>query len=541
MSFVELDRAFFPWSEDRPPGDWFLLQRFGGSQNWSQLLKLQRVIVLAEAGSGKSDELEAQAKAQRKAGRSAFYVTVQDVARSGLPAALSYRDRELFAAWKKSEDPAWFFVDSVDELKLDGMRLETALKELSDAIEGAAFRANILLSGRITDWEFRGDLARFEEFLPIPLVREAETPRAPREELVRVLNHERRRERAEGMPKPSVLLMTPLDSDRIKRFAAAKGVERVDEFVSAIDEANLGNLAARPMDLIWLIEYWQRNHRFGTLVEMLEASITERLRETNPQHGRKDELPTDKAEAALERIGAALDFGRVEEIAVPDSALELRSPTRREADIGAILPDWGEEQRRQLLGRAVFDAATYGRVRLHNDAQGIMRSYLAARWLRQRLRANCPRAAVYELLFAETYGHKVVRASMHQTAAWLSIWDTDIAREVLERHPRLFLDSGDPSSLSPLTRQQVLTAVADELIATGNRFTGYSRESLRRIAQPDMAGVVRHLWDHHKQHEEVRHLLLIVIEVGRLKECVHIASEAVWQEFPDRHTRIYAG
>jgi hypothetical protein len=541
MSFVELDRTFFSWSEDRAPGDWFLLQRLSGSQNWSELLKLQRVIVLAEAGSGKSDELKAQAKSQQKAGRFAFYVTVQDVARPGLPAALNSRDRTLFAAWKNSEDQAWFLVDSVDELKLDGMRLETALKELADAIEGVAFRANIILSGRITDWEFRADLARFEEFFPVPLMRETETPRAPREELVRVLNHERQRERAERKEKPSVFLMTPLDSERIKRFAAAKGVERVDEFVSAIDDANLGNLAARPVDLIWLIEYWQRNHRFGTLVEMLETSISERLRETNPQHGRKDELPTDKAEAALERIGAALDFGRLEEIAVPDSALELRSPTGREADIGAILPEWGEGQRRQLLGRAVFDAATYGRVRLHNDAQGVMRSYLAARWLRQRLRGNCPRSAVYELLFAETYGHKLVRPSMHQTAAWLSIWDADIAREVLERHPRLLLDTGDPSSLSPLTRQQVLSGVVEDLIATGSRFSGYSRDGLRRIAQPDMAGVVRRLWDQHKQHEEVRHLLLIVIELGPLKKCVDIACEGAWQEFPDRHTKIYAG
>jgi len=95
MSFVELDRTFFPWSEDRSPGDWFLLQRLSGSQHWPELLKLQRVIVLAEAGSGKSDELKAQAEAQQKAGRFAFYVTVQDVARAALPAALTSRDRTL--------------------------------------------------------------------------------------------------------------------------------------------------------------------------------------------------------------------------------------------------------------------------------------------------------------------------------------------------------------------------------------------------------------------------------------------------------------
>jgi hypothetical protein len=56
-----------------------------------------------------------------------------------------------------------------------------------------------------------------------------------------------------------------------------------------------------------------------------------------------------------------------------------------------------------------------------------------------------------------------------------------------------------------------------------------------------MAGVVRRLWDQHKQNEEVRHLILIVIELGLLKECVDIASEGVWEEFPDKYTKIYAG
>ena len=541
MSFVELDRTFFPWSQDRSPGDWLLLQSLSGSQHWADLLKLQRVIVLAEAGSGKSDELRAQADTQQKAGRFAFYVAVQDVARVALPTALSARDRLAFAAWKSSDDQAWFFVDSVDEAKLSGFRLETALKELADAIEGAAIRANIILSGRITDWEFRADLARFDEFLPVPIALETEVPQAPRDALVRVLNQERTRRNTEAKKNPSVFLMIPLDRDRVRSFATSKGVERVDEFITAIETANLWSLAARPVDLIWLVEYWRRNRRFGPYVEMIETSITERLRETNPQHGRKDELAADKSVAALERIGAALDFGRVGEIAVPDTALDLRSPTGREADLRAILPDWSEKERGQLLGRAVFDAATYGRVRLHNDAQGVMRSYLTARWLSRRLQGNCPRSAVYELLFAETYGHKFVRPSMHQTAAWLSIQDADIAREVLERDPRLLLDAGDPASLSLLTRADVLSRVVEVLVATGTRFTHYSRDGLRRIAQPDMAGVVRRLWEQHKQNEEVRHLLLLVIELGPLRDCADIAREGVWGGFTDRYTRIYAG
>jgi hypothetical protein len=30
MAFVELDRTFYPWSDERSPGDWF----FGSATQW---------------------------------------------------------------------------------------------------------------------------------------------------------------------------------------------------------------------------------------------------------------------------------------------------------------------------------------------------------------------------------------------------------------------------------------------------------------------------------------------------------------------------
>lgn len=243
MSFVDLDRTFFPWTEDRSPAlDPQLLSSLSGSLHWPEVTKFPRVVVLAEAGSGKSDELKNQAAALQAMGRLAFYATVQDVANDGLPAALRPKDRAPFVEWKATGAQAWLFVDSIDEAKLDGIRLETALRQLADAIEGHSVKANIILSGRITDWEFRADLTRFEEFLPVPVSRPALSPEAPQEDLVRMLNHERRREKADAAAKPRILLMTQLDSARIRTFAAAKGVERVDEFINAIGEADLWTL-----------------------------------------------------------------------------------------------------------------------------------------------------------------------------------------------------------------------------------------------------------------------------------------------------------
>jgi len=98
------------------------VSRVGGPLGWFKLLKKQRVVILAEAGSGTSDKLAAQATAVRDAGKFAFYATVQDVAHDGLAATLVPADRASLTAWRGSEEPGWFFIDSVDEAKLDGIR-----------------------------------------------------------------------------------------------------------------------------------------------------------------------------------------------------------------------------------------------------------------------------------------------------------------------------------------------------------------------------------------------------------------------------------
>ena len=56
-----------------------------------------------------------------------------------------------------------------------------------------------------------------------------------------------------------------------------------------------------------------------------------------------------------------------------------------------MLPDWKPQDISLLLARPIFDPATFGRVRLHNDNEGIVRSYLAARWLKRLRDANLPK------------------------------------------------------------------------------------------------------------------------------------------------------
>jgi hypothetical protein len=79
VPFIQLNRQFVEWDNKDPAeaDSRFLMGRLNGSLDWPTLLKRHRVVILAEAGSGKSNELTAQAELQSNAGNYAFCTTVQ--------------------------------------------------------------------------------------------------------------------------------------------------------------------------------------------------------------------------------------------------------------------------------------------------------------------------------------------------------------------------------------------------------------------------------------------------------------------------------
>ena len=502
--FIDLKRQFVEWRErDGELSDPEVYVRFGfrdKSKAWPDLYKHHRVVVLAEAGSGKTDELKEQARQFSATGAFAFYSTVQDVGRESLESSVGGgvgRDRGAFTAWRASQEPAWFFVDSIDEAKLDNVRLERALARLAEAIVGAEARAHIVLAGRHTDWEFRRDLKRLEDALPGPIISKTPAPPSPSELLVRVIRHEEIVPTKIEREAPMVVVLAPLDVERARLFASGKGAPNLDAFLNAIDAGNLWQFARRPLDLDWLVQFWITNNRLGSLAEMLANSLTERLRETNLDRARRDPLTPEDAMTALERVGAALVFSRKTTIAIPDSEVVL-SDSNRPLDLGDVLPDLGADQRTRLLNRPVFDPATFGRARLHNDNQAVVRAYLAACWLHRLRRANLSQRTLFSLLFAETYGLRLVKPSLQETAAWLSLWDDDVAQEVIRRAPHLLLTAGDPATLSAVNRASALTQLIEHTASKDETVPMLDPDSVKRFSRPDCRQRCGLLWEKHK-------------------------------------------
>lgn len=124
-------------------GEWGL----GASIGWSELLEHPRVVLLAEAGAGKTREMSEQAKRLVEDGRHALFVPLESLDREPLTALLSPSDEKRLESWlADGSEPGWFFLDAVDELKLTDGKLDRALRRLSRDIDGHLDRARIVVS-----------------------------------------------------------------------------------------------------------------------------------------------------------------------------------------------------------------------------------------------------------------------------------------------------------------------------------------------------------------------------------------------------------
>ena len=86
---------------------------------WDQLLERNKVVILAEAGTGKTEELKAVANRLYQEGKASFFCRIETLLDLSFEDSLDIGDVQRFTQWQNAEvDLAYFFLDSVDEAKL---------------------------------------------------------------------------------------------------------------------------------------------------------------------------------------------------------------------------------------------------------------------------------------------------------------------------------------------------------------------------------------------------------------------------------------
>ncbi|MDX2300899.1 MAG: hypothetical protein NW204_14345, partial [Xanthomonadaceae bacterium] len=455
---IRIQRRFFDLDDkmladfDRPS----LWRAFGASAScdWIELLKSPRVLLISEAGSGKTHECKSEQKRLWDAGEPAFYLELAELAKGELDALLTPDEATRLEAWRIAQSElATFFLDSIDELQLTRGSFRTALNRMAKTVGGQLHRIRVVVTARPI--AFDQNLIR--ERLPVPL--QPEPTASP--EAFADLAMGRRHDIAastESKPPPDwrTVALMPLDDAQMQHFAHGQGVTDADAMLAAIRHDNAEDFAHRPQDLIELCASWREHGRIGSHREQVESNISVKLKPRTDRDERTALAP-DKAREGAARLALAALLTRkltlrhsveADQDGEPGTALDPRT----------ILSDWNDEECKTLLERPLFSFASYGRVRFHHRS---VIEFLAAERLHSLRQRGMSIRAIQRLLFAElAYGPRVVKPTMRPVAAWLVLRESmdSIFDEVLAREPGVLLDHGDPRSLSIERRLRVLHA-----------------------------------------------------------------------------------
>ena len=557
-NFIDLDRQFHALTDAELEDTVNLaaLGDYGLGMGWPKLLeKHDRVILLAEAGAGKTAEMRQQARRLAEKGSFAFFVALESLDREPVEDVLSVDEAERLEEWKAGgHAPAWFFLDAVDELKLTQGKLDRALRRLSRALDGRLDRARIIISCRPNDWLPHVDADTVQDRLPAPVKNVGIRSEPPEQAFLDALRHESGRA-ASGDDDPvfqedaathdqqdvqsrnalRTVVMLPMSDRQIERFARQSGVRDAAAFLAEIRRQDAWVFARRPLDLTELITTWTRSGVLGTRLQQHETNVTAKL-EDAPDRPDNGVLAEDCARSGAERLALALALTRTRTIRSPEQTLDI---DRAEGvlDPARILSDWTEAERQALLRRALFDPATYGRVRFHHRS---IQEYLAARRLRTLREQGMPIKSLLRLLFAEHYGVKVALPSMRAIAAWLALWNDDVRGELIEREPEALLNMGDPGSLDMTARAGLVRGFAATYGRGRSRHLDIPLTEVRRLAHPDLAPVIRECWNTGASNEDVRELLIEMIWQGRIESCADLARVVAFDDASEPYPRVIA-
>lgn len=547
--YVPLDRRFKALTAEELEQQ-EILAMFGDSPmlsgiGWTELLEQSRVLLLAEAGSGKTTEMREAAGRLVASGKPAFVLPLEDLNSEGAVDILTGDNRRLFQAWKSDGvSTAWFFLDAVDELKLHLGSLDRALRRFARDVDGLLARTRVIVSSRPNDWNPIADMATLK--LHFPIVQEQQDARVGADAFLGRLQHERQQRqsgsRSRDQPvrndEPLAVILLPLTDKQIQVYARSEaGASEPDAFLTELELQHAQTFARRPADLGELLKNWEVRGSLGTRVQQHETNVTSKL---SDKADRPDaSFLTDKdAQTGAERLALALALMRRRTIRSPEDARQsVPGADSAMLNPAAVLSDLTPAARSALLRRGLFDPATYGRIRFHDRS---VQEYLAAKRLHHLRRAGMARSALHRLLFAEAYEQRVVLPSMRPIAAWLALWDEDVKSQLIAREPETLLSMGDPEALAIEDRIRLVNAFASSYGSAGGRGVNVPIDAVRRVAHPDLDSTIRELWAKNRYFEDVSELLLELLWQSKSQGCKDICLEAALDAKQPPYHRVIA-
>ncbi len=499
---VQLVRRFRPTAARVGTFDWLAGAVLGPDEIWPQLELHHRVLILAEAGAGKTFEARGEAERLRAKGKRAFFIRIEAID-DAFPDAFEVGTAAAFEAWLASTEEAWFFLDSVDEAQLQTpAALETALRLFGERVHGGRERAHIYVTSRVDAWEALPDRTLLDQYLPYG------EPAAPGHK-DKVDNSISASTEEPALGDLKIYRLTALNDDEIRLFAAYHNVSGIKDFLVEIDRRNLRSLAERPFDLRSLIAKWNADRTLGDRFTVFRRVADLHLAELAGPNARAL-LGSGDALKAVRALAAAVTMTGRNRLSLSET-----SPAGDRLDPSIILSDWSAEDRDALLRTGIFDDVVFGTVRFrHRD----MRELLAAEFFREAIIERGGRDWIEPLFFRTSYGEAVIVPRLRPVLTWLLLLDDPIRARALALEPEIATEGGDPSRLPLGDRRTILSGIV-ERIAQDKR-SGLDNDAIARIAQDDLTADVLTLIERHGADDDVIFFVGRLVWQGQMTDCV---------------------
>ncbi len=345
--YIDLQRTFRELSKQNYVNDDEEISRLfglGDALRWSDLISEYRLIILSEAGSGKTEEIRNAASELRKLGKHAFFLRLEHIA-NDFEDAFEIGTFEGFEEWLSSGEEGWLLLDSVDEARLrNPSDFELAIKKLSRRIRLVKDNTHIVITGRTYAWRPRTDLALCTSHLPYTITKRSGTQKLDEGDNTdeSSLIDKDNKNKTESVFK--IVSLDDLTSDQITSFLKARGIETSQVFLDAVERADAWSFTSRPQDLEELIEFWIDNGRIGTRLEIMRNSIERRLTERDQNRADINPLSKLRSLEGARILAAATTLVQDPTIRVPDGADNTKGIA-----VQSILPDWDDNDQSTLL------------------------------------------------------------------------------------------------------------------------------------------------------------------------------------------------
>jgi hypothetical protein len=520
--FVELNRRFIVYSGNNAAEE-SALESYASSLlgrepglGWNELLKKRIVVILGEAGSGKTRELQHRCELLQKEGKTAIHLRLDELVNHSFNSALHGNNVDCFKKWKYED--AIFFLDSVDESKLQkNSDFYGAIDNICDAIgKDRLHQSQFIISSRVSEWQPETDknelIKRLSVLIKTTKPKEVSDNKIP--ELYsfnqNVIN-KKNEDVLQIEDTFNVVILQPLNKNQVVKYAQWKDVVDVNEFIRALDRHYAWEFARRPYDVNNLIEYWKSNGKLGTLTELVEHSLDSNL--NVPDKGRELPLSRGRVRDGAEQLAAASILCRILSFRVDDQAALVEGALSPQNCLPA---DWKYDEFRSLRQRSIFDSATYGTFRFHHRRTI---EYLTSKWIEKRCNDGCPKEEIESLLFEHINNVRIVKQSLIPVVAWLCCgdepWKKDVRSWALNSAPEIFLQYGDSERLPVEFKKDLFNALLGKFKNRKNLWIETDPLPLSRIVTPESLPKICYLIKNKSISIDLREIFIEMLRFGK--------------------------